>query len=213
MSSLLNVGHVFEYQLNDARLYRWNYGNKVSYAEPKYPDDLSIDSSLSVYIYLLFYFFINYVLFFVVNTWVEVTIVQKLHSELADKRTRLHGMEMKSMGKASPSNVKFSFRKMRRQVIEDGAENRAIIMVIINALINLVFSLPELLLFFAQSDQLMLNNFVHQFLVTFQSMYVNISRRSCLFNLHFNVQHQFPHLLSVQHKIQADLFRIDSCQN
>jgi hypothetical protein len=87
ISGLINIGHGFQYELNDGSEFTWPGLSDDIYAfnvhiSDSYPYDYSIDNSLPLFTYILLYFLINFVMFFVVNTWVEVTIVRKLHSEL-----------------------------------------------------------------------------------------------------------------------------------
>jgi hypothetical protein len=202
-SALINVGHGFQYSLNDSKSYSWFTSNFYIFVEPSYPDDLSIDDSLSLYIYTLVYFLINFLLFFVVNTWVEVTIVRKLHSELADKKKRLGGMGMEMTTAAVirssatiSATLMTSFRKNRRREIDAGAERRAILMVVINALINFFFRLPELIVLLAQSDSLMTNNFIYEFFNTFTDLqtfptYLMYLFYICTFSSNFLIYYLF----------------------
>jgi hypothetical protein len=169
-SALINVGHGFEYQLNKGLSYNWDSDSLYLNLNAIYPSDFAIDESLYLYIYVLVYFLINFLLFFILNTWVEVTIVRKLHSELASKKKRLDGMGAKRFSRANIGDVTTSFRKRRKQEIEDGAERRAILMVVINALINLFFRLPEIVVILAQSESLTESNFLYVFFFTFTSL-------------------------------------------
>jgi hypothetical protein len=85
---------------------------------------------------------------------VEVALVRKLHSELEDKKKRLDDMNEKSNQNASTllpaAAVPISFRKRRKQEIEEHTEQRAILMVVINALVNFFFRLPELFFLFSR---------------------------------------------------------------
>jgi hypothetical protein len=188
-SALVNVGHGFQYSLNNGSFYTWNIPNYYLYIVPTYPDEIIINYSLPLYIYTLIYFIVNYVLFFVVNTWVEVTIVSKLHSELASKKTKLNSMSIgvKRLSRLSVANLvavfsaPTSFRKRRKREIEEGAERRAIIMVVMNALINFLFRLPELLVLLAQSEPLFKSNVIYGFFSTFQSLPIFPSDLTYLF--------------------------------
>jgi hypothetical protein len=68
-SALINIGHGFQYSFNDGT--RYVFGINYFYVQETYPDDFSIDDFLPLYVYTLGCFMINYLLFFVVNTWVE----------------------------------------------------------------------------------------------------------------------------------------------
>jgi hypothetical protein len=153
VSALINIGHIFQYEVNKGVInYITSYPLYIS-LYTTYPIINTFSASSAFYIYLFAYFLTNYLLFFIVNTGVEVTLVRKLHSELADKKKRLDDMNQKSDPNADtpPTAVAapvLSFRKRRKKEMEDRTEQRAIIMVVFNALINFFFRLPELIFMF-----------------------------------------------------------------
>jgi hypothetical protein len=81
---------------------------------------------------------------------VEVALIRRLQAELTSKKKRLMGMEKKDTDASCPSRQStvpvLSFRKKRRQQIEETTEQRTVLMVVLNALINFFFRIPELLL-------------------------------------------------------------------
>jgi hypothetical protein len=170
-SGLINVGHIFQYALNDGYSFMKIYGFYIMQSDLSYPS-IELEDSLSMNIYLLVYFIVNYFMFCIVNTGVEVTLVRKLHSELEDKKKRLEGMSAKPAASSSSSitTAPISFRKRRKQEIEERAEQRAIIMVVINALINLLFRLPELFVLFSISTILFSDLSFWRFFKTFRSL-------------------------------------------
>jgi hypothetical protein len=80
---------------------------------------------------------------------VEVILVLKLKKKTERKKKRLDQMEMTSgamlKSKQTGTVPVVSFRKLRKQNIEAGAEGRAVLMVTLNAILNFFFRLPELL--------------------------------------------------------------------
>jgi hypothetical protein len=98
------------------------------------------------------------VVFFVLNTGVEVILVLKLKKELKEKKKRLDQMEMTSgavlSSKQTGTVAVVSFRKLRKQNIEAGAEGRAVLMVTLNAILNFFFRLPELLSVFSVAQNI-----------------------------------------------------------
>jgi hypothetical protein len=153
-SLVLNVGHAFLYTLNNGNVYTEIFGAEYYSVYDTYPiinqrNTLSV-SQYPLSIYLLVYFLTNSIIFWSVNTFVEVVMIRKLHTELIDKKKRLDGMN------STTSVSKFqklvtSFRKSRKQQIEDGTEGRAILMVVVNALFNFFLRLPELFVVFSIS--------------------------------------------------------------
>jgi hypothetical protein len=112
----------------------------------------------------------------IVSTGVEVVLLKKLHKELRDKKKRMgqmNGTKASSGEIISATAVEnlLPFRKRRRQKIEEGTEKRALMMVVINALINFFFRLPDLFFLFATSNQLLgTNNFFTIFFLSFPSL-------------------------------------------
>jgi hypothetical protein len=162
-SLLANVAHAFQYELRDSDFYRNLDGINYLYLYPAYP---AINfSSTALYVYLLVYFIFNFLVFFVVNTTVEAILVRKLHTELADKKARLEKLaaNKKMLLYAEPR----SFRKKRKLDIEARTEQRTIIMVVINAVLNFFLRLPELFVLFTLSykifDYTFLNSFIDIF--------------------------------------------------
>jgi hypothetical protein len=171
-SGLINIGHIFQYALNDGFSFTRLYHGAHLYSYTSFPS-IVLDHSLCMNIYLLVYFIINYLVFFIANTTVEVTLVRKLHSELEGKKKRL--AEMSDKPAAIPSTctttaASISFRKRRKQEIEERTEQRAILMVVINAIINLLFRLPELFVVFSISSQLFDDKMFFFFFKTFPSL-------------------------------------------
>jgi hypothetical protein len=177
-SSAFNIGHAFQYKLNNGRdfynnLVKLEYGFAYYYAYDTYPsiDKSQSSSSLPLSIYLFVYFLINFVLFFLVNTFVELVLLVKLHRELKDKRKRLQGMKNKTNNtdnSESSQNTRrvdllMSFRKRRKLNIEETAEQRAITMVCVNASINFFLRLPELLFVFSLCYELFSWSFFNSF--------------------------------------------------
>jgi hypothetical protein len=164
-SALFNIGHIFQFYLNNGRQYLDNdtlSKDTYYYAYDTYPTpNRFFDSSISVSIYLFVYFLISFLTFFIVNTGVEVTLIRKLHSELADKKKRLDDMEKANkpqVEETSPPKPSIapvvSFRKRRKQQMEETTEQRTVLMVVLNALINFFLRLPELCIPFSVSEDL-----------------------------------------------------------
>jgi hypothetical protein len=161
-SFLLNIGHLFQYELNNGRQFTNSQGSADQgyigydyYAYDTYPilnsgsDGLNDSSFSALSIYLLIYFLINFVIFFIVNTSIEIILVRQLRKELHDKKTRHEEMQMTSTDTRAAAPL--SFRKRRKQEVEGRVEERAIIMVVINALISFFLRLPELFFVFSAS--------------------------------------------------------------
>jgi hypothetical protein len=154
-SLVFNIGHVFQYTLNDGRTYIRDFGAAYYFFYDTYPilNQLNFNDlfQLPLSLYLLVYFFINSISFWILNTLVEVVMIRKLHAELADKKKRRDGMNHTTIVAAQTLSVGTSFRKSRKQRVEAGTERRAILMVVISALLNFLLRLPELFVVFSTS--------------------------------------------------------------
>jgi hypothetical protein len=170
MSLFINIGHIFQFVLNNSKFYTFNkldyFSDTYYYAYDMYPilNRFDLGSSKAVSVYLLVKFFINFLLFFLINTGVEVILLRKLQRELTDKERRLKEMEntnkhpnsdtYKSDSIPHSTVPPMSFRKQRKHHIEEKTERRTIIMVAMNAVLNFILRLPELLFLFSVSNDL-----------------------------------------------------------
>jgi hypothetical protein len=161
VSLLLNVGHIFQYSLNEKSIYLSWFDPYVLSFYQIYPYN-NAQNFLSVQIYLFVYFFVNFLIFFIVSTAVDVIIVRKLHAELKGKKKKTEEM------KARVSADQISFRKRRRQEIEDRSEQRAVLMVIINALVSFFSGYLNFLLCFHHQNFCSTLIFCFSFLNLFQ---------------------------------------------
>jgi hypothetical protein len=158
-SLAINTGHIFQFALNNGKEYKSNMAITLNYnyyyTYDTYPTLNRFDafSSRAVSWYLLAYFLVNFVLFFVINTSVEVILVMKLHKEMEQKKKKNLTFKRDKSVKAATTTL-ISFRKKRKQDIEEGAERRAIVMVAVNAVLNFVLRLPELFSVFSISNSL-----------------------------------------------------------
>jgi hypothetical protein len=172
-STLFNIGHIFQYQLNGGFYVSYEYSEYGLYLYNTYPMESqthedSIDGSNSLYIYFLIYFLVNYLGFWTMSTCVEVTLLRKLHKELKDKKTRLDKMNNTGNLRSSTSTSHafapvLSFRKRRKQEIEDKTEIRTLLMIVMDALINFFFRLPELFFVISTFDQKFDSRFFYSF--------------------------------------------------
>jgi hypothetical protein len=175
-SFLFNIGHLFQYALNDGTHYKYQADSYV-YVYPAFP---FVGESSSTFIYLIVYFIINYVIFFLLNTTVEVALVRKLHSVLKDKKRRIEDMEMRLVVESVQANpsansvTHISFRKLRKQEMEEKSEQRAIIMVVVNAFINFFLRLPELFFLFSISNRIFGGNLLTQHIAASSALLIHV---------------------------------------
>jgi hypothetical protein len=114
----------------------------------QYPEALVFPGFFSVFSIL--YFSINCVLFFLINTHVEIVIVKKFHQELREKRRKMQEMTSQQMDERAKLKLEEDTKK----------EQRAIKMVVFNSLINLA---PEILIILNNSTGILFKNEVYNF--------------------------------------------------
>jgi hypothetical protein len=157
-SLLVNVGHLYQFAINTGRTYEQSplLGNYY-FSIDTYPliNSINYSSGIAVTWYMFGYFLIDFVLFLSVNTFLEIVLLRKLHWELSEKRKRVAQSQTTSAGAQStnPNTISsVSFRRKRKQDVEKRTEQRAIVMVILNAILNFFLRLPELFFFFSISN-------------------------------------------------------------
>jgi hypothetical protein len=109
------------------------------------------------------YFVINFGVFFILNTGLEVKIVRRMHKELKEKRERIAKMKAFSSlaGTAKTSQADEERKKVEE---EDEKKERSLIkMVVLNGVLNFIFRAPDML-FWMENKSLMSDMFSSEFL-------------------------------------------------
>jgi hypothetical protein len=157
-SVLINIGHgwqykvvedIFELSFHDIEVDTPIYSiyttvNGVSYSD--YPQA----NQGSVYFYFtMVYFCINFVVFFILNTGIEIKLVRRMKKELQEKRKRAAKMNT-SKSHDSPliaqtkEVITLEVKKQKKQE-DDKKEKRVIRMVILNGIFNFFLRSTEIL--------------------------------------------------------------------
>jgi hypothetical protein len=163
-SFALNIGHLFQYKLNEFDgIVTGSYDYDLVNTYPVFLRNNSFTS-----IYSIICFIINYVIFYTVNTFIEVLTVRKLHQELIEKKHKLQHI-----------NNQMDIALKRKLEMGSKKENRAMIMVIANSFINFLFRLPEIFFFLTTANSLFKENghfemFIRQ-LNDFESFFIDVS--------------------------------------
>jgi hypothetical protein len=152
-SLLINIGHCFQYRINYGwgRLLDENGWSQLTY--DSYPSIVIFNSSFQVY--SIVYFCINFVAFFLINTCVEASLVQKMRAEVSEKRQRVEEeIRVSAANNSSGSEVvnKVIASKQKKIVEDAKKETRAIKMVVTNSLVNFFLRLPEILVFLSSNS-------------------------------------------------------------
>jgi hypothetical protein len=162
-SLLINIGHCFQYRIN----YGW--GQLLdSFDQGELPYDLY--PSIVVYnsffqVYSIVYFFLNFIVFFLINTVVEASLVLQMRKEIAEKRERIEEeIRLSTANNLSGSDVvnKVILSKQKKITEDAKKETRAINMVITNSLFNFFLRLPEILVFFSSNAPFLVNLVYYQ---------------------------------------------------
>jgi hypothetical protein len=167
-SVLINIGHGWQYQaVSDLALglLKENNGAYISqYTEynnqytalngDSFSDYPKANQGQAYFIYSIVYFVINFGLFFILNTGLEVKIVRRMHKELREKRERLAKMNENKLSNTTltaPSKASKTDEEKKKED-EDGKKERKVIqMVVINGILNFILRAPDVL-FFMQNE-------------------------------------------------------------
>jgi hypothetical protein len=152
-SMLMNIGHCFQYRIN----YGWgkllNSFAPQNIAYDLYPSIVVHSSAFTLY--TICYFVINFAVFFLINTLVEVNLVLEMRKTIAEKKLKAEQeIELSTMNNASGSEVinRLIIIKKKKIVEDAKKETKAIMMVISNSLVNFFLRLPEILIFFSSNS-------------------------------------------------------------
>jgi hypothetical protein len=149
VSALLNIGHIWEY----GPMEDWVFSPLIGDLNDDYKsqgDESMTDYPIANYgqaffYYTIVYFVINCVVFFVVNTWIEVQIVRKMHKEIKGKRERIANMSNKASSSTTPNGTVKNQQDLKKAEEDEKKERRVINMVILNSILNLFLRSPDVL--------------------------------------------------------------------
>jgi hypothetical protein len=155
-SALINIGHGWEYQAeNDLALTLYigsKFGKYSVYSIANgnsYSDYPEANKSQAFFIYSIVYFVINFGVFFILNTTIEVKIVRRMQKVLREKRERMQKMNASKPSAIALTGAYKPFQAdedMKKAEYEDGKKEREVIkMVVLNGFLNFIFRAPDLL--------------------------------------------------------------------
>jgi hypothetical protein len=157
-SSLLNIGHGWEYQAVEATAVsisedsaNYYYVNEKSYSD--YPQ---ANQGTSYFYFSIVYFCINFGVFFILNTGLEVKIVRRMQKELKKKRERLSQMNavkaVVSTCSVEGENQNGQQDTMTREEEDRKKEKKVIKMVVSNGILNCILRAPDMLFCFENAN-------------------------------------------------------------
>jgi hypothetical protein len=155
MSSLINIGHGWEYlavthlAILDSNENKTQYNIINGYSYSDYPQ---ANQETFYFAYSIIYFVINFGAFFLLNTCIEVKIVRRMHKELKDKRERMaqlnatNSSKSTSIGKVEIAGTSRTLTDDKKKETEDEQKERRVIkMVILNGVFNFLLRAPDML--------------------------------------------------------------------
>jgi hypothetical protein len=128
-----------------------NYDSYYSQTNGRsYSDYPGTNKGMAYFIYSIVYFLINFGLFFILNTSIEVKIVRRMHTELKEKRERIAKMSASSTTSSVVSTetatVSQADEDRKKAEDEDSKKERKVIkMVVINGILNFILRAPDIL--------------------------------------------------------------------
>jgi hypothetical protein len=135
-SAIFNIGHGFEYKINDIADILNDINSETYDLAYMYP---IVSQDLAYFSYSVIYFMVNVVGFVALNTAVEIKIILRMKKELREKRARLAKMREKSNSSAGDTEA-----CKKKEEEDDKKERRVITMVVLNSILNFLLRFPEL---------------------------------------------------------------------
>jgi hypothetical protein len=111
---------------------------------------------------MIMYYFVNFFVFLVINTGIEIATLRKLQKELKEKRT-----------KAAEMNTSLDELTKKKRFEEDNKrEQKTIKMVVLNSFINFVLRFPEIYILIASSNSIVyfFNNPILYFFISLEHL-------------------------------------------
>jgi hypothetical protein len=113
-SILINIGHGWEYQAAEDTVANQQVYTDIAYRNingASYSDYPKANQETPYFVYSIVYFLINFGVFFILNTGIEVKIVRRMHKELKEKRERHAKMKATNLSKKMFLKIFFGFMK------------------------------------------------------------------------------------------------------
>jgi hypothetical protein len=146
-SALINIGHWWQYQavedaavVNTKGIFSYHfYANGLSFSD--YPQG---NQGLPYLVYTIVYFLINFGVFFVLNTTIEVKVLRRLHKEIKEKRERIARMnDVEESTTIPPSRSNVNYKEKEEEDVKK--ESRVLKMVVMNGILNFILRTPDIL--------------------------------------------------------------------
>ena len=140
---VLSIVKIFEYEFNNGDEFYLSYNYPLFFNKNYYSNKLK--RKIISYV-LLIRCLINFLVFFLLNSFLEFLILIKLSKELRKKRER--------QAKMAISSIENERKNMQALKKDSNRKKKFILIIIINGLINIIFRFPELFDFIQSSSVL-----------------------------------------------------------
>jgi hypothetical protein len=155
VSALMNLGHIWEYDpIEDWVFSPLMYGVNSGYETQKYESytDYPIPNfGQAFFYYTIVYFLINSIVFFAVNTTIEVRIIYRLREEIEEKRKRMAQMSARASF-SSITNGSTDHIDVKKSEEDEKKERRVIKMVFFNGFFNFLLRFSDVLVLFENEN-------------------------------------------------------------
>jgi hypothetical protein len=154
-SALVNIGHGWEYQAIDNAQFSASYNYYTSQfnglSTSNYPE---ANQKMPFFIYSIIYFMVNFGLFFILNTGIEIKIVRRIQKELKEKRERLANLTHSTRSTLFVDTAGIEFveahsphadEDKKRKEEDTKKERKVLKMVVLNGVVNFILRAPDIL--------------------------------------------------------------------
>jgi hypothetical protein len=146
VSVLVNIGHGWQYIAIGDLLITYGSTQNSQISGFSYSDYPEANQGTSYFFYSIVYFVINFAVFFILNTGIEVKIVQGMHKELKDKRERHARMNAEKLSRSVDATglAGTNYEKIHAEKEDAKKERKVIKMVVLNGFFNFMLRAPEM---------------------------------------------------------------------
>jgi hypothetical protein len=156
-SGLFNIGHGWEYQavkdLAISKSYIDYFDTSAGVNGISYSDYPYANQGQGYLIYSIVYFVMNFGMFFILSTGIEVAIVRRMHTELKERRVRRAQMTETKSSTSLAENTPQTEEDKKREREDWKKEQKVIKMVVFNSILSFILRVPEML-FWMENDSI-----------------------------------------------------------
>jgi hypothetical protein len=160
-SALINIGHGWQYEAVESQIsvtmFYGDYNFYDAINGKSYSDYPQVNQGTAYFSYSILYFCINFGVFFILNTVLEVKIVRRMQKELKEKRERLFKMNAPNSALTTGSvgdekQIQTNLEDKYKLEEDNKKERKVIKMVVLNGFFNFVLRAPEMVFWIENSN-------------------------------------------------------------